>query len=96
MDAVPRRQVFVANLSPTCTEDELRDLFARTPGFLKMRFSPGKPGGANVSPVAWVDFTDTHMSSQALNTLQVRRCCDTRHWPSLRVPSKATGAFRAS
>mmetsp|Transcript_16341 Transcript_16341/g.35517 ORF Transcript_16341/g.35517 Transcript_16341/m.35517 type:complete len:294 (-) Transcript_16341:347-1228(-) len=66
----PCTTVFVANLSPTCTEDELKDLFARTPGFVKMRFSPGKPGGANVSPVAWVDFTDTHMSSQALNTLQ--------------------------
>ncbi|XP_020529653.1 uncharacterized protein LOC18445019 isoform X3 [Amborella trichopoda] len=57
--------LFVANLGPNCTEDELLQVFSRFPGFLKLKMQM-KHG----APVAFVDFQDSTCSTQALNLLQ--------------------------
>lgn len=55
----------MANLGPTCTEQELNQVFSRCRGFLKL-----KTQSTYGSPVAFVDFQDTASSSEALIQLQ--------------------------
>ncbi|XP_039116135.1 protein WHI4 isoform X1 [Dioscorea cayenensis subsp. rotundata] len=64
-DIPPCSTLFIANLGPTCTEDELKDALSKFPGFhtLKMR---GKGG----MPVAFADFEDVESSTEAMNSLQ--------------------------
>ncbi|WOK96983.1 U1 small nuclear ribonucleoprotein A isoform X1 [Canna indica] len=64
-DVPPCSTLFIANLGPTCTEEELKQVLSKYSGFhmLKMR---GKGG----MPVAFADFTDIESSSIALNELQ--------------------------
>ncbi|KAL5556952.1 hypothetical protein UlMin_039188 [Ulmus minor] len=57
--------LFVANLGPTCTEQELIQVFSRCPGFLKLKMQ-----STYGAPVAFVDFQDTACSTGALNHLQ--------------------------
>ncbi|XP_073010972.1 RNA-binding protein L [Typha latifolia] len=57
--------LFVANLGPTCSEQELAQAFSRCPGFLKLKMQ-NKYG----IPVAFVDFQDVESSTAALNHLQ--------------------------
>ncbi|XP_018824461.1 U1 small nuclear ribonucleoprotein A isoform X1 [Juglans regia] len=57
--------LFVANLGPTCTEQELIQVFSRCPGFLKLKMQ-----NSYGAPVAFVDFKDTACSSGAMNHLQ--------------------------
>lgn len=57
--------LFVANLGPTCTEQELIQVFSRYPGFLKLKMQ-----STYGSPVAFVDFQDTASSAGALHHLQ--------------------------
>jgi hypothetical protein len=57
--------LFVADLGPTCTEEELVQLFSRFPGYLKLKMQ--STFGA---PVAFVDFQDAMCSSEARNRLQ--------------------------
>jgi len=64
-DNPPCPTLFVANLGPTCTEDELRQVLSRFRGFkmLKMQTKGGMP-------VAFVDFEDVTSSGEALKQLQ--------------------------
>ncbi|XP_058186883.1 uncharacterized protein LOC131303845 isoform X6 [Rhododendron vialii] len=57
--------IFVANLGPTCTEEELVQVFSSFPGFLKLKMQ-----STYGAPVAFVDFQDTASSTEALNHLQ--------------------------
>ncbi|GAV91732.1 RRM_1 domain-containing protein [Cephalotus follicularis] len=63
--APPCPTLFVANLGPTCTEQELIQVFSRCPGFLKLKMQ-----STYGAPVAFVDFQDTASSTGALNHLQ--------------------------
>ncbi|XP_059642064.1 protein WHI4 [Cornus florida] len=57
--------LFIANLGPTCTEDELKQVLSQYPGFnlLKVRARGGMP-------VAFADFEDIEQANQAMNALQ--------------------------
>lgn len=57
--------IFVANLGPTCTEEELIQVFSSFPGFLKLKMQ-----STYGAPVAFVDFQDAACSTEALNHLQ--------------------------
>ncbi|KAI4308043.1 hypothetical protein L6164_031161 [Bauhinia variegata] len=57
--------LFVANLGPSCTEQELIQVFSRCPGFLKLKLQ-----STYGPPVAFVDFQDVASSTGALNSLQ--------------------------
>eukprot|EP00898_Chlorokybus_atmophyticus_P005398 jgi/Chlat1/585/Chrsp103S01021 len=61
----PCSTLFVANLGATATEAELRDLFSRVAGFVKLRVQ--NKGGA---PVAFIEYMDVRYSAAALNQLQ--------------------------
>ncbi|XP_022011369.1 uncharacterized protein LOC110911098 isoform X2 [Helianthus annuus] len=63
--APPCPTIFVANLGPACTEQELTQVFSRCRGFLKLKIQ-----STYGTPVAFVDFADTACSSEALNQLQ--------------------------
>ncbi|WCJ31217.1 RNA-binding (RRM/RBD/RNP motifs) family protein [Euphorbia peplus] len=63
--APPCPTLFVANLGPNCTEQELIQVFSRCPGFLKLKMQ-----STYGAPVAFVDFQDTSSSTLALNHLQ--------------------------
>ncbi|KVH87880.1 uncharacterized protein LOC112502886 isoform X2 [Cynara cardunculus var. scolymus] len=63
--APPCPTIFVANLGPSCSEQELTQIFSRCRGFLKLKMQ-----GTYGTPVAFVDFQDTACSSEALNHLQ--------------------------
>jgi len=64
-DIPPCSTLFIANLGRTCTEDELKEVLSKEPGFhvLKMRRRSGMP-------VAFADFTDIESSTAAMNSLQ--------------------------
>ncbi|KAF8377581.1 hypothetical protein HHK36_030963 [Tetracentron sinense] len=64
-NGTPCPTLFVANLGPACSEQELTGVFSRFPGFLKLKMQ-NKYG----APVAFVDFQDVASSSGALNHLQ--------------------------
>ncbi|XP_050367389.1 RNA-binding protein L isoform X3 [Argentina anserina] len=61
----PCPTLFVANLGPTCTEQELIQVFSRCPGFIKLKIQ-----STYGAPVAFVDFQDTATSTGALSHLQ--------------------------
>ncbi|XP_057806666.1 uncharacterized protein LOC131021482 isoform X4 [Salvia miltiorrhiza] len=61
----PCPTLFVANLGPHCTEDELTQLFSRCRGFIKLKMQ-----STYGAPVAFVDFQDTACSTEALSHLQ--------------------------
>ncbi|XP_062010966.1 RNA-binding protein L isoform X2 [Rosa rugosa] len=61
----PCPTLFVANLGPTCTEQELIQVFSRCPGFIKLKMQ-----STYGAPVAFVDFQDTAGSTGALGHLQ--------------------------
>ncbi|XP_076913991.1 uncharacterized protein LOC143572825 [Bidens hawaiensis] len=63
--SAPCPTIFVANLGPACTEQELTQVFSRCRGFLKLKIQ-----STYGTPVAFVDFSDTACSSEALNHLQ--------------------------
>lgn len=65
MNATPCPTLFAANLSPTCAEQELIQVFSRCQGFLKLKMQ-----NKNGAPVAFVDFQDVACSTAALNELQ--------------------------
>lgn len=64
-NSTPCATLFVANLGPSCNEQELMQVFSRYPGFLKLKMQ-----GTYGAPVAFVDFQDVASSSGALNSLQ--------------------------
>ncbi|KAL0010154.1 hypothetical protein SO802_005262 [Lithocarpus litseifolius] len=57
--------LFIANLGPNCTEDELKQVFAERPGFnmLKMRARGGMP-------VAFADFEEIEQANKTMEELQ--------------------------
>ncbi|KAF3964608.1 hypothetical protein CMV_011125 [Castanea mollissima] len=57
--------LFIANLGPNCTEDELKQVFAERPGFnmLKMRARGGMP-------VAFADFEEIDQANKTMEELQ--------------------------
>ncbi|XP_060205868.1 uncharacterized protein LOC132633455 [Lycium barbarum] len=63
--AQPCSTLFVANLGPNCTEDELKQVVSQYPGFntLKVRARGGMP-------VAFADFEGVEQATEALNALQ--------------------------
>ncbi|XP_038719489.1 uncharacterized protein LOC120012234 [Tripterygium wilfordii] len=63
--APPCPTLFVANLGPGCSEQELIQVFSRCSGFLKLKMQ-----STYGAPVAFVDFQDTSSSTGALNHLQ--------------------------
>ncbi|XP_027073299.1 uncharacterized protein [Coffea arabica] len=65
LNSTPCPTLFVANLGPTCSEQELIQVFSRCPGFLKLKMQ-----STYGAPVAFVDFQDSATSSEALNHLQ--------------------------
>ncbi|XP_042491568.1 RNA-binding protein L isoform X2 [Macadamia integrifolia] len=67
-NTVPCPTLFVANLGPACSEQELTEVFSRCHGFLKLKMQ--NRFGA---PVAFVDFQDVDCSATALNHLQGTR-----------------------
>ncbi|KAF5206632.1 RNA-binding (RRM/RBD/RNP motifs) family protein [Thalictrum thalictroides] len=64
-NSTPCPTLFMANLAPTCAEQELIEVFSRCPGFLKLKMQ-----NKNGAPVAFVDFQDVTCSAKALNNLQ--------------------------
>lgn len=64
-DIPPCSTLFIANLGRACTEDGLKDVLSKEPGFhvLKMR----RRGGM---PVAFADFMDIESSTAAMNKLR--------------------------
>eukprot|EP00276_Gloeochaete_wittrockiana_P006728 CAMPEP_0184656686 /NCGR_PEP_ID=MMETSP0308-20130426/16656_1 /TAXON_ID=38269 /ORGANISM="Gloeochaete witrockiana, Strain SAG 46.84" /LENGTH=270 /DNA_ID=CAMNT_0027093923 /DNA_START=165 /DNA_END=977 /DNA_ORIENTATION=+ len=65
MPAPPCNTLFVANLGPKTTEEELTDLFTRCYGFRRLRVNL-----KSATPVCFVEFQDTACSTQAMNLLQ--------------------------
>ncbi|KAK8954625.1 hypothetical protein KSP39_PZI001745 [Platanthera zijinensis] len=61
----PCPTLFMANLGPTCSEQELTQILSKYPGFLKLKMQ-NKHGVA----VAFADFQDIPSSTGALNSLQ--------------------------
>ncbi|KAG2305696.1 hypothetical protein Bca52824_025444 [Brassica carinata] len=63
--ARPCSTLFIANLGPNCTEDELQQLLSRYPGFsiLKIRARGGMP-------VAFADFEELEQATYVMNDLQ--------------------------
>ncbi|WZY95616.1 U2 small nuclear ribonucleoprotein B'' isoform X1 [Brassica napus] len=63
--ARPCSTLFIANLGPNCTEDELKQLLSRYPGFniLKIRARGGMP-------VAFADFEEIEQATYVMNDLQ--------------------------
>ncbi|EPS61714.1 hypothetical protein M569_13079, partial [Genlisea aurea] len=61
----PCPTLFVANLGPMCSEEELMQVFSRCRGFLKLKLQ-----STYGAPVAFVDFKDSGCSSEALRNLQ--------------------------
>ncbi|PIA43052.1 hypothetical protein AQUCO_02000477v1 [Aquilegia coerulea] len=61
----PCSTLFIANLGPNCTEEELKGALSRYPGFhvVKMRANRGMP-------VAFADFEDADQATEALQGLQ--------------------------
>ncbi|EEF34985.1 RNA binding protein, putative [Ricinus communis] len=61
----PCSTLFIANLGPNCTEDELRHTLSQYPGFnvLKMRAKGGMP-------VAFADFEEIEQAIKAMEDLQ--------------------------
>ncbi|XP_050232357.1 protein WHI4 [Mercurialis annua] len=61
----PCSTLFIANLGPNCTEDELRHTLSQYPGFnfLKVRAKGGMP-------VAFADFEEVEQATRALEDLQ--------------------------
>ncbi|CAK9180906.1 unnamed protein product [Ilex paraguariensis] len=57
--------LFIANLGPSCTEDELKQVLSQYPGFnaLKVRARSGMP-------VAFADFEEVEQANEAKNALQ--------------------------
>ncbi|KAH1223736.1 RNA-binding protein with multiple splicing 2 [Glycine max] len=64
-NSTPCATLFVANLGPSCNEQELIQVFSRYPGFLKLKMQ-----STYGAPVAFVDFQDVGSSTDALNSLQ--------------------------
>ncbi|GAB2279642.1 hypothetical protein Dimus_014286 [Dionaea muscipula] len=64
-DNPPCPTIFVANLGPACTEQELYQVFSGCRGFLKLKLQSSR-GAA----VAFVDFQDTTSSTEAVSQLQ--------------------------
>ncbi|CAA0814342.1 Nicotinate phosphoribosyltransferase 2, partial [Striga hermonthica] len=64
-NGIPCPTLFVANLGPTCSEEELMQAFSRCRGFLKLKMQ-----STYGTPVAFVDFKDTACSTEALSHLQ--------------------------
>uniref|UniRef100_A0A0D9WLZ6 RRM domain-containing protein n=2 Tax=Leersia perrieri TaxID=77586 RepID=A0A0D9WLZ6_9ORYZ len=64
-DIPPCSTLFLANLGHSCTEEDLKEVLSKQPGFhlLKMR----RRGGM---PVAFADFMDVESSTAAMDTLQ--------------------------
>lgn len=69
----PCSTLFIANLGPSCTEEELSQLLSRYPGFSKLKYQM-KAG----QPVAFVEFQDIRCSTQALSALQ-----NSKHLPAV-------------
>ncbi|KAK2184725.1 hypothetical protein NP493_255g02037 [Ridgeia piscesae] len=61
----PCSTLFVANLGPFCSEQELKELFGSFPGFSRLRMH--NKGG---SPVAFVEYQDVRYATEAFNRLQ--------------------------
>lgn len=63
--AQPCSTLFIANLGPSCTEDELKQVISQYPGFntIKVRARGGMP-------VAFADFEGVEQATEALNALQ--------------------------
>ncbi|XP_010465227.1 PREDICTED: U2 small nuclear ribonucleoprotein B''-like isoform X1 [Camelina sativa] len=63
--ARPCSTLFIANLGPNCTEEELKQLISRYPGFniLKIRARGGMP-------VAFADFEEIEQATDVMNELQ--------------------------
>ncbi|KAJ4792533.1 RNA-binding (RRM/RBD/RNP motifs) family protein [Rhynchospora pubera] len=61
----PCPTLYVADLGPTCTEDELNQVFSRWPGFLKLKLQRRHGPSA-----AFVDFSDEESATAALINLQ--------------------------
>uniref|UniRef100_A0A2P2JCF2 RRM domain-containing protein n=2 Tax=Rhizophora mucronata TaxID=61149 RepID=A0A2P2JCF2_RHIMU len=63
--AQPCSTLFIANLGPNCTEDELKQVLSQYPGFniLKLRARGGMP-------VAFADFEEIDQASRAMENLQ--------------------------
>ncbi|XP_052197456.1 RNA-binding protein L [Diospyros lotus] len=64
-NVTPCPTLFVASLGPTCSEEELIQVFSSCPGFLKLKMQ-----STYGAPVAFVDFRDTACSTEALSRLQ--------------------------
>mmetsp|Transcript_46001 Transcript_46001/g.75033 ORF Transcript_46001/g.75033 Transcript_46001/m.75033 type:complete len:233 (+) Transcript_46001:159-857(+) len=61
----PCNTLFVANLGPKTSEEELQDLFTRCYGFRRLRVNL-----KSATPVCFVEFQDIACASQAMNLLQ--------------------------
>ncbi|WJX60713.1 hypothetical protein P8452_45891 [Trifolium repens] len=64
-NTTPCATLFVANLGPSCNEQELIQVFSRFPGFLKLKMQ-----STYGAPVSFVDFKDIPSATGALNSLQ--------------------------
>lgn len=65
-DIPPCSTLFIANLGPTCTEEELKQVLSEYPGFQTLKMK-GKVG----VPVAFADFSDVETATEAREKLRV-------------------------
>ncbi|XP_015866195.1 protein WHI4 [Ziziphus jujuba] len=65
VDGGPCSTLFIANLGPNCTEDELKQMLSEYPGFnmLKLRARGGMP-------VAFADFEEIEQANNAMDKLR--------------------------
>ncbi|CAG8788069.1 10820_t:CDS:1, partial [Cetraspora pellucida] len=60
----PCNTLYVGNLPMNTSEDELKQLFSRCPGYKRMCFRTKQNG-----PMCFVEFEDVHYATQAMNEL---------------------------
>ncbi|CAG8535480.1 16868_t:CDS:2 [Funneliformis caledonium] len=60
----PCNTLYVGNLPMNTSEDELKQMFSRCPGFKRMCFRTKQNG-----PMCFVEFEDVHYATQAMNEL---------------------------
>ncbi|ONI15599.1 hypothetical protein PRUPE_3G051400 [Prunus persica] len=65
VDGGPCSTLFIANLGPNCTEDELKQVLSKYPGFnvIKLRAKGGMP-------VAFADFEEIEQANKAMDELR--------------------------
>jgi RNA recognition motif-containing protein len=76
----PCSTLFVANLGSNPSEEEIRQLFKKFPGFCRLRLN-NKSG----SPVAFIEFSDVRQAAMALSNLQGTQLASSERGNGIRI-----------